>query len=521
MKILKTINIFALVFFLSIGGYISSATATDVCGGIFDDTTWTLAESPYNVTCDVTLFQEYTLTIEPGVIINFDPSTNLSIKGTFNAIGTEDKRITFTSVSPPDNWSGVYLATNLGGKAVIEYADFSYASTAIFVECCWGVDKPADISNSTFRNNGTALGGYAGNNVVIDNSTFEDNTYAITQADKEIYSSVFTNNDYGLYQTERISVYSSTFTDHIVALWGGRGEVRYCDISNNTTGIQAFFEGFDLSRNTIINNEVGVILGQYDGYTPPVEYNNIHDNITYNMKNTGSANNYVPNNWWGTTDTAEIDAKLYDGKDDPSLGLLEYIPFLTEPVPEVAANLSVTKSASPDPVMVGENLTYTIVVANDGPDEATEVTLTDNLPDNVEFVSATPTQGSCSGTSIITCELGTLSEGTDATVMIVVTPTVGEEITNKANIVGTEPDPNPDNNMATETTTVKSGGPGGSVTGISTKKIKVMCFNMTTKQKVNFKLPQGSTSWSCEEEGLIVNPGDKIKMTVKVNGTAD
>ena len=70
----------------------------------------------------------------------------------------------------------------------------------------------------------------------------------------------------------------------------------------------------------------------------------------------------------------------------------------------MAANLSVTKTDSPDPIIVGENLTYTLVVINDGPDESTGVLLTDNLPDNVEFVSATPTQGSCSGTNIITCD---------------------------------------------------------------------------------------------------------------------
>ena len=269
---------FAITIVLSFGN-ISSAMATDVCGGIYSDTTWTLANSPYKVTCDVVLFPGYTLSIEPGVTILFDSGTNLTIRGTLNAIGTSDNRITFTSASPPDTWAGVQLATNLGGKGLIEYADLSYASTAVSVQCCWGVNEPAIISHSTFRNNATALSGYAGNDVIVRYSTFEDNTYAVTCADKEIYNSVFINNDYGLYQTERISVYSSTFTGHQVALWGGRGEVKYCDISNNTTGIQAFFEGFDLLGNTIANNEVGVILGEYDGYTPPVEYNNIHDNV--------------------------------------------------------------------------------------------------------------------------------------------------------------------------------------------------------------------------------------------------
>ena len=324
---------FVVAFILSLGGHISLASATDVCGGIYSDTTWTVAESPYCVICNVVLFPGYTLTIEPGVIIYFNQDTSLTIRGILNAIGTADDRIRFTtSVSPPENWGGVKLATNLGGKAVIKFADFSYASTVVSVQCCWGVEEPAIISHSTFKNNGTVLGGYAGYNVIVRNSVFEDNTVAVASADKEIYNSVFRNNDYGLYQTERISVYSSMFTGHRIALWGGRGNVKYCDISSNDTGVQAFFEGFDLSYSTITNNDVGIILGTYDGYTPPVEYNNIYDNVTYNMKNSGVTDKYVPNNWWGTTVLAEIAAKIYDGYDDVNLGIVYFEPILIEPM---------------------------------------------------------------------------------------------------------------------------------------------------------------------------------------------
>ena len=42
-----------------------------------------------------------------------------------------------------------------------------------------------------------------------------------------------------------------------------------------------------------------------------------------------------------------------------------------------AADLSVTKTDSPDPVRSGGNLTYTITVTNNGPDAATGVTMTD------------------------------------------------------------------------------------------------------------------------------------------------
>lgn len=71
------------------------------------------------------------------------------------------------------------------------------------------------------------------------------------------------------------------------------------------------------------------------------------------------------------------------------------------------------------------------------------------------YVSATPTQGSCSGTTTITCNLGTLINGGSATVTIAVTPTVKGIIVNTATVAGNETDLNITNNVASATTTVK------------------------------------------------------------------
>jgi len=85
-------------------------------------------------------------------------------------------------------------------------------------------------------------------------------------------------------------------------------------------------------------------------------------------------------------------------------------------------DISVIKSDSPDPVTVGNNLTYMIGVTNNGPDTATGVTLTDTLPAGVTYVSATSTQGTCSRSgSTVTCSIGTLANGASTTVTIIVT----------------------------------------------------------------------------------------------------
>jgi len=117
-----------------------------------------------------------------------------------------------------------------------------------------------------------------------------------------------------------------------------------------------------------------------------------------------------------------------------------------------APDLVVTMNDSPDPVSFGSNLTYTITVTNTGELPATGVALTDTLPAGATLVSANPTAGSCSGTTTITCGLGTLNGGATVTVTIVITPPVGT-ITNTATATLNETD-NPANNTATAETLV-------------------------------------------------------------------
>lgn len=127
------------------------------------------------------------------------------------------------------------------------------------------------------------------------------------------------------------------------------------------------------------------------------------------------------------------------------------------PTGNCAPDVSVTKTDSPDPAKVGQNLTYTITVRNIGSASATGVTLTDQLPKNAGFGSVTTTQGACSlkpEKRMLTCNVGGIAEGASATVTIVVKPTQKGTITNTA--TATAPgDSNSSNNSATATTVVR------------------------------------------------------------------
>ncbi len=128
-------------------------------------------------------------------------------------------------------------------------------------------------------------------------------------------------------------------------------------------------------------------------------------------------------------------------------------------------DLSVSKTDSPDPITPGQSLTYTLTVANSGPATATGVVLTDNLPTGVTFISATPSQGTCSHSGgTVTCNVGSIANGASATVTIIATPNTAGTITNSASVTANETDTNSSNNTATTSTTVQapaSGGGGG------------------------------------------------------------
>src|SRR5207248_11713591 len=117
------------------------------------------------------------------------------------------------------------------------------------------------------------------------------------------------------------------------------------------------------------------------------------------------------------------------------------------------ADLSITKTDSPDPALQGQTLAYHLTVTNNGtsagPATTSGVTVTDPLPAGATLVSATATVGSCSGTTTVTCDLGIFPGGATAGIDIVVRPSVSGTLTNKATVSAATSDPHPNNNSAT------------------------------------------------------------------------
>ncbi|WP_295445837.1 hypothetical protein [uncultured Thiodictyon sp.] len=124
------------------------------------------------------------------------------------------------------------------------------------------------------------------------------------------------------------------------------------------------------------------------------------------------------------------------------------------PLPPQGADLALTVTDAPDPVTVGANLTYTITVVNNGNQTATAASVSDALPANLTFASASASSGSCTGGSNVNCALGDLAPGASATVSIVVKPTAAGAVSNSPSAASTANELNPADNSATAVTTV-------------------------------------------------------------------
>ena len=122
------------------------------------------------------------------------------------------------------------------------------------------------------------------------------------------------------------------------------------------------------------------------------------------------------------------------------------------------ADLSITKSVSPNPAAAGTSLSYTIKIQNSGPSDAAATVVTDTLPAGFVFVS-----GPCSGTTVLTCAPGTITAGSSKTFAINVSipadylSSRGETsatVVNTAKVVSSASDPNTGNNSASRSVNV-------------------------------------------------------------------
>lgn len=168
-----------------------------------------------------------------------------------------------------------------------------------------------------------------------------------------------------------------------------------------------------------------------------------------------------------------------------------------------SADLSIVKTGSPDPVMPGGTLTYTITASNEGPDDAASALLDDPLPAGTTFQSlSAPSGWSCStppaglgGT--VSCSAATFPPGSPVfTLEVLVGGSVaaGTLIENTATLSSSTPDPAPGNESATSFTTVGSTNPGLTLSITDSPDPVVAGFDVAYSITVSATIADGSSA---------------------------
>ncbi len=151
--------------------------------------------------------------------------------------------------------------------------------------------------------------------------------------------------------------------------------------------------------------------------------------------------------------TAEVTAvDQFDTDSTPNNNATNEDDQASVQITPASADLSLTQTVSTASPNFGQSVSFTITLANLGPDAATGVTVLDLLPAELAFVSSSPSLGTYDPVTGI-WNVGTLAAAGRATLTITATPTTTGAKTNTAQVRTADqfdPDSTPGNSLATE-----------------------------------------------------------------------
>ncbi|MFY8021540.1 MAG: T9SS type A sorting domain-containing protein, partial [Bacteroidia bacterium] len=376
---MKNLSIF---IFLILSVFTANAV-TYFNGGIFANTTWTLANSPYILNGSVVIFPGKTLTIEPGVVVKVVSSSAnngeqiyLECRGNLIAEGTSNNPISFIPETKPSNafeqvWYGIRIKGTQGGSAkfkniVLNNSYWGISNDAIlydsvrFESCkfsgnnyvfsmgvplvltdCEFVDNgvvatlmlqfgSAVVNNCTFKRNAACFSTLI-NGIEVYNSSFENNTNCFLLMSGKFRNCTFKQNETVFQENGALDIESCEFIQNKFGIKGFSGSsCRFSTFSQNEVAIIAE-PGSIIQNNTILNNGVGIVLGG-STWVPAAGFDEVKDNkicysSLYNIENKTDINWSLAKNCFCSIDSASIDAGIYDGYDDITRGLINFMVF--------------------------------------------------------------------------------------------------------------------------------------------------------------------------------------------------
>jgi uncharacterized repeat protein (TIGR01451 family) len=151
-----------------------------------------------------------------------------------------------------------------------------------------------------------------------------------------------------------------------------------------------------------------------------------------------------------------------------------------------SANLSVIQSTAPAKFEVGQEGAYSITVTNAGPDLAADVVVTDTLPTEVTFVSASA--GGVYSNGVIVWPIGTLLSGGSSAMSVTVLAEESGIITNAVSATSATPVANSGSNPALNITTVDMASPAIVVGSVAVTAGAGLSLSVNSVQGLNYSL---------------------------------
>ena len=353
----------------------------NVSGAIASDTTW-MSDKIYIVTGDVSVLTGVTLTIQPGTLVKFNPGLYMFVRGKLTAIGTHENKIRFTSNSgtpTPGNWGrgyeGAIFFYQCNDSSVIQYTTIEYG-TGVSIESCSPTIKDNIIRyNSNNPANGSAITVRSPSNSTIASNLITNNSasgggscggaIAVIGASTTITGNRIINNSsanagaIGICNVASPSIINNIIWNNtantagaISAEGSGAPLIQGNSIANNVasgTGGLYLPDAGITTNNTVISNKSNgtgssdvsaAVVGSTAGYATTANNNNwINSGDTYIFSTVGSGGVNATNNYWDTTDSSTIAARIYDGNEDWQLGIVQFLPFSTTPITTAPAFL--------------------------------------------------------------------------------------------------------------------------------------------------------------------------------------
>jgi parallel beta-helix repeat protein len=239
--------------------------------------------------------------------------------GVLDAQGTPDQPILFTSDSQTPgemDWQSIMIEES--GTVRLEHITIEHSYFGLQLNSPM---SNVSVNQSTFQDITTcAICGHGARAlegpVIISGNRF-------TRCGRECIDT---------YWDQNIIVRNNVFAESYVGIMsvGSAITVEGNLFINNGRGIGIIEGGTpNIIGNEFTQQNEGAAIFVTDA-SPTISNNNIFDNLFNFQMEGGNQNVSAANNWWGSADPTVIGDSILDGRDDPSLGILEFEPYADE-----------------------------------------------------------------------------------------------------------------------------------------------------------------------------------------------